>query len=195
MSGVWQDGSSGYYDPYAASTYPLTTRSESAISYAPSYAPPSTQSYVPPSSQNYDQSSIQSHNTAYGPPARAPTEEDMVGQQMASLLNKSDRTPSPNANQETFQLKWPPSEDEDDDAAKRHRARTLSVGALHLSPGDARRHGRNRSESGGALGRIGQAIGLDERGRAARKQQKEKEERRRSRDERRRQIELGHLSV
>jgi len=47
--------------------------------------------------------------------------------------------------------------------------------------------------AGGALSRIGQALGIDGRGRQDRRAQQAAWERRRSREERRRQIELASL--
>ncbi|KAF2673671.1 hypothetical protein BT63DRAFT_163922 [Microthyrium microscopicum] len=160
----WQEGNNGYYSPYAGSTYPLTARSDSA-------------SFV------------------YPPPAAEPIEEDAVGQQMASLLRK-DPGPSPDPTQSTFHLEWPiDDEGEDGNAQSRHnRARTLSGGPTHLSPGDAIRHGRHNSDAGGALAKLGRAIRFgDSRGRTEIREERERAERARSRDERRREIELGSL--
>ena len=119
-------------------------------------------------------------------------EEDPVGQQFTHLLANPNPIPSPEAARETFNIEFPPGGDDDDDAHKRARARTLS--GSHLSPNDAIRHGRHNSDSGGALSRIGRAIGLGDRGRTANREEQERNERARSREERRRQIEMGPLA-
>lgn len=166
---VWTDSAS-YYSAYAPSTQPLTTRSDSYVSY-------------------------QSPPAAAATAATATTvEEDAVGQQMASLLSKTNPQPSPDATQETFRLEWPPGGEDDEEGTRRNRTRTMSAGAAFLSPGDARRHGRNNSDTNkGAMARIGRAIGLGDRGRVANRNQKERDERARSREERRQQIELGDM--
>jgi len=146
----WQDA--GYYSPYASSTYPLAAAQSIASERA---------------SVNY---------SIHQP---GPTEDELVNQQMATLLTKVDPRPSPDATQSTFRLEWPVEEDED--GAGRQRRRAFTAHGPHLAPEDA----KSRS----TLSKIGQAI----RGRLP-VREGVPTERAKSREERRQEIEMGHMS-
>jgi len=113
------------------------------------------------------------------------------------LLTKTDPVPSPEANQSTFRIDWPPGLDDFGDEENAIRPRTLSGSGPYLTPGDATRHHRSRSDGargnpigrGSTLSRLGRVVGID-RGREA-AEQRARTERARSREERRRQIEMG----
>jgi hypothetical protein len=160
----WQE--SGYYSAYASSTRPLVSRGIGS----------------------------EGDSISYTAPAPVLSEDEMVNQQMATLLTKSDPRPSPDATQATFRLEWPPGGDDEDDPTGRTRTRTFTASGRHLAPGDASRHSRSRSEGvTGAFGRIGRAFGIGDRGRQPSREEALRAERAKSRDDRRREIELGHL--
>jgi hypothetical protein len=138
------------------------------------------------------------------------TEDELVSQQMASLLTKPDSRPSPDPTQSTFKISWPSGDIDDndvndnnlDDDAARKRANSETRSVTFLSPEAAQRGERRRSSSSGGrtaspssttLLRIGQALGMDGRGRQERRTLQAATERRKSREERRREIELASL--
>jgi hypothetical protein len=152
----WLD--SGYYTPYASSTRPLASQSVASER----------------GSVYYQQAS---------PPAL--TEEEMVNQQMATLLTKADSRPNPDAAQSTFRLEWPTGGDEEE-LLNRNRDATFR---------NESQHGRSRSEGvTGAFSRIGRVIGIGDRSnnRLSAREDALNTERARSRERRRREIELGH---
>jgi len=159
---------SEYYAPYASSTYPLVARSVAS-----------------------EQASLHS-NTAQ----LVLSEEEMVNQQMATLLTKADPRPSPDATQGTFRLEWPGGADDDEDPTGRSRSRTgtFTANKQYLTAGDGPQHSRSNSEGvAGALSKFGRAIGFGDRGRLQVREEALRAERRKSREDRRREIELGHL--
>jgi hypothetical protein len=160
----WTD--SGYYAPYASSTYPLTGHAGAS-----------------------DRGSIS--NSIIQP---VLTEDEMVNQQMAALLTKTEPRPSPDATQETFRLQWPDGDDEEDPTV-RGRTRTFTINGRHLAaPGYVPQATTSRTAVGGvgeAIIKLGRAIGIGDRGRGQARVEALAAERAKSRDERRRQIEMG----
>jgi hypothetical protein len=151
---------------------------------------------------NYYQNFIQNmHPTAARSPAsfEAPltalpiSDEDLVNQQMAGLLRKTDPGPSPDASQATFRLEWPQGEEDDFDAFGRRRQRTFSASGRLLAPGGPPPvHGaRTRSES---VQESRSGVWAKLRGRPESRGGPASQFRTKSRDERRREIELGQLS-
>jgi hypothetical protein len=160
----WHD--SGYYTPYASSTAPLAAQSINSDRASGTY------NVVPPTL----------------------TEEELVNQQMATLLTKGDPRPSPDATQATFRLEWPPGGEEEDVTMGPRRVGTLQAMGRYLAPTLPTNHNRNRNEGVmGAFSKIGRAIGLGDRSRDPARDEALAVERARSREERRREIELGHL--
>jgi len=158
---------SGYYTPYASSTYPLTgpgMPSES-VSISHSVSQP------------------------------VLTEDELVNQQMAALLTKTNPGPSPDATQETFKLQWPTGDEEEDDPTARGRTRTFTMNGRHLAaPGYALQTIKSRANTSGvgeAFSKIGRVIGIGDRGRTQAREEALATERAKSREERRRQIEMG----
>jgi len=158
---------SGYYTPYASSTYPLTGYGGAS-----------------------DRGSISN-----GVVQPVLTEDEMVNQQMAALLKKTEPEPSPDATQETFRLQWPTGGDEEEDPRARGRTRTFTINGRHLAaPGYVPQATRNRTTASGvgeAITKIGRAIGIGDRGRGQAREEALAAKRAKSREERRRQIELG----
>jgi len=123
------------------------------------------------------------------------TEDEQVNHQMAMLLMKTDSGPSPDATQGTFRLEWPPGGDEDEGLGRRNRSRTFSGHNKFLAPGYRNRSGSAvQPQTNSAWGRIGRVIGISVRGRPEDRAAAQRTERARSREERRREIELGHMS-
>jgi hypothetical protein len=120
------------------------------------------------------------------------SDEDLVNQQMAGLLRKTDPGPSPDASQATFRLEWPQGEEDDFDAFGRRRQRTFSASGRLLAPGGPSHiHGaRTRSES---VQEPRSGVWAKLRGRQEGRDGPLIHPRAKSRDERRREIELGQL--
>jgi hypothetical protein len=150
---------------------------------------------------NYYQNFVQNmHPTARSPASfEAPisafpvSEEEMVNQQMAGLLRKTDPGPSPDASQSTFRLEWPQGEEDEFDAFGRRRQRTFSASGRLLAPGNPSSHhtARTRSES---VQESRPGVWAKLRGRPESRGGPASQARAKSRDERRREIELGQLS-
>jgi hypothetical protein len=169
--GLWQEPN--YYQNFVQNMHP-TARSpasfEAPLSPFPESAVP--QSAVPQS-------------------AFPISEEDMVNQQMAGLLRKTDPDPSPDATQSTFRLEWPQGEEDEFDSFGRRRQRTFSPSGRLLAPGSSQtQHSRTRSES---VQESKTGVWQKLRGRPESRGGPSSQARAKSRDDRRREIELGQL--
>jgi hypothetical protein len=144
--------------------------------------------------QNMHPTAIRSPASFDAPLTALPvSEEELVNQQMAGLLRKTDPGPSPDASQATFRLEWPQGEEDEFDAFGRRRQRTFSASGRLLAPGGpSPMHGaRTRSES---VQEPRSGVWAMIRGRPESRSGPASQARAKSRDERRREIELGQIS-
>ena len=158
----------GYYQNYTANMHPAAAKSSHASSDYP--------------------------NATAGSGSPPLTEEDMVNQQMATLLRTQGSGPSPDPTQSTFRLEWPIGDDDEvDPVTGAMRTRTLSASGGRLVP-PGQNHDRNRARSAtGPMARLGRAMGITgDRGRTDSRH--ERNERAKSRELRRQEIELGNVA-
>jgi hypothetical protein len=165
MPGVWQD--QGYYQNPGQTLNPAA-RSPSAV-------------YEP-----YASRSLNSFDGGGTMPPRQPSEEELVNQQMATLLTRQDLGLNTNASRSTFQLEWPQGEEPEVelDGTGRRRQPTFDDSGRLLAPTHG---GRKRSQSAGnaTWKKVTRAVGTNGGGTG--------HQRAGSRDDRRREIEMNNI--
>jgi hypothetical protein len=166
-AGQWQDP--GYYQNFNQNMHPGATRSP-GTAYEP-YASRSPQA-------SFDGGSMM--------PTRQPSEEELVNQQMAKLLTRSDLGLNTAASRSTFQLEWPQGTEPDVelDASGATRQPTFDDSGRLLAPNPG---GRKRSQSAGT----GPLIKISRP--SSRERGASRHQRAGSRDDRRREIEMDNL--